>query len=183
MSKKLGNPCSDRECLPLSANSMMVLKTKVFFYLTLLAFIIVSCDSNRVYEKNAEFSDRTWKIAEPVSFEFQIKDATKKYNLLMDVRNSIEYPYARLFVIYDLKANSSSLSKELISVYLFDQKTGKPFGTSGIGDIYDHQFPVLKNYTFKKPGNYRMDFQQFMRQDTIPGILAIGLRVEDAASK
>ena len=51
-------------------------------------------------------------------------------------------------------------------------------GTSGVGDIYDHQFPILKNYSFKKLGTYRMSFQQFMRQDTIPGVLAVGLRVE-----
>ena len=148
-----------------------------------IAAVIAGCDSNRVFEKNVEFKDRIWKIAAPANFEFQITDAKKKYNLMMDVRNSIEYPYARLFVNYDLKNDSSSLSKELISVYLFDQKTGKPFGTSGIGDIYDHQFPILKNYSFKKTGTYQMNFQQFMRQDTIPGILAIGLRVEEAVVK
>jgi gliding motility-associated lipoprotein GldH len=143
-----------------------------------IALMIAGCDSNRVFEKNEEFKDRTWKIAAPATFDFQISDASKKYNLLMDVRNSIEYPFARLFVNYDLKSDSTSLSRELISVYLFDQKTGKPFGTSGIGDIYDHQFPILKNFTFKRAGNFHMSFQQFMRQDTIPGILAVGLRVE-----
>jgi gliding motility-associated lipoprotein GldH len=96
----------------------------------------------------------------------------------MDVRNSTDYPFARLFVNYDLKKDSIALSKELISVYLFDQKTGKPFGNSGIGDIYDHQFFLLKNYSFKKMGQYQMGLKQFMRQDTIPGILAVGLRVE-----
>ena len=99
----------------------------------------------------------------------------------MDIRNSIEYPYARLFVNYQLKGQDSvSLSKELISVYLFDQKSGKPFGTSGIGDIYDHQFSLVKKYSFKKTGYYKMNIQQFMRMDTIPGILAIGLRLEVA---
>lgn len=152
---------------------------RIVFFAAVITMMITACDSNRVYEKNIEFEDRIWKIAAPARFEFQIADATKKYNLLMDVRNSIEYPYARLFINYDLKSDSTSLSKELISVYLFDQKTGKPFGTSGLGDIYDHQFPVLKNYSFKKTGTYQMTFQQFMRQDTIPGILAIGLRVEE----
>jgi gliding motility-associated lipoprotein GldH len=151
---------------------------RIIFFAAMVTLLLTGCDSNRVYEKNIEFSDRTWKIAKPAKFDFQITDATKKYNLLMDIRNSIEYPYARLFVNYDLKSDSASLAKELISVYLFDQKTGKPFGESGIGDIYDHQFPILKNYTFKKTGTYQMNFQQFMRQDTIPGILAIGLRVE-----
>lgn len=153
---------------------------RIIFCAAMITLLMMGCDSNRVYEKNVEFKDRTWKIAAPAAFDFQIKDATRKYNLLMDVRNSIEYPYARLFVNYNLRGDSASLAKELISVYLFDQKTGKPFGTSGLGDIYDHQFPVLKNFTFKKAGTYQMNFQQFMRQDTIPGIIAIGLRVEVA---
>jgi len=156
---------------------------RIIFCAAAITVLLNGCDSNRVFEKNVEFNDRTWKIAAPANFEFQIKDASKKYNLLLDVRNSIEYPYARLFVNYDLKSDSASLSKELISVYLFDQKTGKPFGESGIGDIYDHQFPILNNHVFKKAGNYQMSFQQFMRQDTIPGILAIGLRVEEAPAK
>jgi gliding motility-associated lipoprotein GldH len=150
---------------------------RIIFFV-LIATMVISCDSNRVYENNVDFKDRTWKIADPAKFEFQIADTTKKYNLLMDVRNSIDYPYARLFVNYELKKDSIILSKELVSVYLFDQKTGKPFGTSGIGDIYDHQFFLIKNYSFKKPGQYHMGLQQFMRQDTIPGILAVGLRVE-----
>ena len=148
------------------------------FYFALLVLIVCSCDSNRVFEKNVDFKDRVWKISEPAQFEFQITDTVRKYNLLMDVRNSLDYPYSRLFTNYDLKKDSLTLSKDLISVYLFDQKTGKPFGTSGIGDVYDHKFPILKNFSFKKPGNYQMNFQQFMRMDTIPGILAVGLRVE-----
>ncbi|MBI1768474.1 MAG: gliding motility lipoprotein GldH [Bacteroidetes bacterium] len=151
---------------------------RVVFCSMLIAIIMIGCDSSRVYENNVDFKDRSWKIAEPAKFDFQISDTSKKYNLMMDLRNSLEYPYARLFINWELKKDSLTLSKELISVYLFDQKTGKPFGNSGIGDIYDHQFSILKHFTFKKTGNYRMNFQQFMRLDTIPGILAVGLRVE-----
>ena len=154
---------------------------RIIFCSMLISLVLISCDSSRVYEDNVDFKDRSWKINQPASFEFQITDTTKKYNLLMDIRNSIDYPYARLFVNYQLKGQDSiSLSKELIAIYLFDQKSGKPIGTSGIGDIYDHQFSLLKNYPFKKAGKYKMNIQQFMRMDTIPGILAVGLRVETA---
>ena len=105
----------------------------------------------------------------------------EKYNLFMNLRNSLDYPYARIFVNYDLlKQDSTELNKKMVAEYLFDQKTGKPFGKSGIGDIYDHQFPILKNYSFKQVGVYKIRLNQFMRMDTIPGILAVGLRVERA---
>ncbi len=144
-----------------------------------ISILLCCCDSKRVFEDNVEFRERAWKSAAPVQFEFQIADTSKRYNLLMNIRNSLDYPYARIFVNYDLvKQDNTSLSKEMISEYLFDQKTGKPFGTSGIGDIYDHQFIILKNYSFDKAGPYKVKLAQFMRMDTIPGILAVGLRVE-----
>ena len=139
------------------------------------------CDSQRVFEDNTEFRERNWKINEPVQFEFQISDASTKYNILMNIRNSLDYPYARIFVKYDLrKLGCTSLGKKMVAEYLGDQKTGKPFGTSGIGDVYDHQFLILKNYSFEKAGAYKMKLNQFMRMDTIPGILAVGIRVEKA---
>ena len=154
---------------------------RIFLGIVAISTIWCGCDSRRVFEDNIEFRNRNWKINEPVLFEFQIADTSRKYNLLMNIRNSLDYPYARIFVNYDLqKQDSASLSKKMIAEYLFDQKTGKPFGNTGIGDIYDHQFSILRNYTFEKAGAYKIRLNQFMRMDTIPGILAVGVRIEKA---
>jgi gliding motility-associated lipoprotein GldH len=149
-------------------------------FLFFLAVIgLVSCDTNRVFEENIEFTDRTWKVSEPAHLEFLVRDISKPYNLYLDIRNSVDYPYARIFVNYYLTdSTGAELSKKLLSEYLFDQKTGKPNGDSGLGDIYDHQFIVGSNLSFKHAGKYKVRFEQFMRQDTLQGILAVGLRVE-----
>jgi gliding motility-associated lipoprotein GldH len=145
----------------------------------LILFLLASCDSNRVYEDNVEFKDRTWKISEPAQLEFDISDTTKRYNLYMDVRNSLDYPYSRLFVNYNLiDPTGAEVSKKMITEYLFDQKSGKPNGNSGLGDVYDHQFLFLEKHSFSKLGKYKVKFEQFMRQDTLHGVLAVGLRVE-----
>jgi gliding motility-associated lipoprotein GldH len=154
---------------------------RIYFSLAVIFLILQGCDSRRVFEDNFEFQQRAWKISEPVQFDFLIADPSNKYNVLMNIRNSLDYPYARIFVNYDLlRPDNVSLSKKMISAYLFDQKTGKPMGTSGIGDIYDHQVPLLENYSFEKAGSYKIKLDQFMRMDTIPGILAVGIRVERA---
>src|SRR4051812_13672086 len=129
---------------------------RIYFSIVAILILLIGCDSKRIFEDNVEFRDRNWKITQPVQFEFQIADSSKKYNVLMNIRNSLDYPYARIFVNYDLIKDSTQLSRKMISEYLFDQKTGKPFGTSGIGDIYDHQFPILKNYSFEKMGVYEI---------------------------
>lgn len=145
----------------------------------LIILSLASCDSNRVYEDNVEFKDRTWKITTPAELEFEVSDTTQGYNLYLDVRNSLDYPYARLFVNYQLvDAKGTVVKKEMLTENLFDIKTGEPNGRSGLGDVYDHQFGFLTNYSFKNSGKHKVRFEQFMRQDTLRGILAVGLRVE-----
>jgi len=148
-----------------------------FFFFTLL--LLAGCDSNRVFENYKEYSNRTWRVNDPAVFEFRIADISKKYNLYYNVRNSLEYPYARIFVHYSLTdSTGTELSKKLASNFLFDQKTGRPLGRSGLGDALDNQFILLENYSFKTSGTYRFRLEQFNRQDSLKGILAIGLRVE-----
>jgi gliding motility-associated lipoprotein GldH len=88
-----------------------------------------------------------------------------------------------LFLRYYL---SDSLGKELksqqLELLLMDAKTGKPQG-KGLGDIYTHQFDLLKNYTFQKPGSYQIKLKQYMRQDPLPEINSVGIRVEEVSTE
>ncbi len=154
----------------------MLLKNITFLLTT--AFLI-SCDNNRIYENNLEFEDRSWKVTEEPRFEFNIADTTLRYNLYYNVRNSLTYPYARIFITYHLYDSiGRELSKKLVYNDLFDQKTGRPLGESGLGDLYDHQFPILKQHRFYVSGKYSVKLDQYMRQDTLQGVIAVGVRLE-----
>jgi gliding motility-associated lipoprotein GldH len=59
---------------------------------------------------------------------------------------------------------------------LLDPKTGEPKG-SGTGDIFDIQVLALPNQRFAKPGEYTLTLEQYMRQDQLPGLMAMGVRV------
>jgi gliding motility-associated lipoprotein GldH len=84
-----------------------------------------------------------------------------------------------LFLNYALTDSAGvPVKTNLMNEFLFDAKSGEPFGESGLGDIYDHQFLLLKDFQFKNPGKYVMTFEQQMRADTLQGILAVGVRVE-----
>jgi gliding motility-associated lipoprotein GldH len=142
--------------------------------------LLSSCDDSRVYEKNYDFDKREWVVNEKPSFEFTVS-SNQDYNLYCNLRNSVTYPYSRIFINYTLKDSSGlELKKEMIKTFLFDEKTGEPIGSSGLGDIYDKQVILLKDYSFKQPGTYTVQFEQFMRTDTLQGVLAVGLRVEVA---
>jgi gliding motility-associated lipoprotein GldH len=152
---------------------------RAFFGFMALAISLFSCDESRVYEKNTDFHSRHWLVSEKPEFEFEIKDTLQSYNLYCNVRNSLDYPFARIFITYYLRDSSGvTLEKRLVRRVLFDDKTGEPQGESGLGDIYDHSIVLKTNYQFPFSGKYRITFEQFMRTDTLAGVLAVGLRVE-----
>jgi len=145
----------------------------------LLVFFTGCGDDSRVFEEISDFERREWLNTDKPEFEFVIHSVIDKYNLYGDIRNSVSYPYSRFFFNYYLQdSTGKELQKDLKMEYLFDATSGKPKGSSGIGDLYDHQFLLLKDYQFKNKGKYKVVFEQFMRMDTLPGILAVGLRVE-----
>lgn len=153
------------------------------FGVFILVFLF-SCDERRVYEKNADFNSRYWAVSEKPEFEFEIADSLASYNLYCNVRNSLDYPYANIFITYLLLDSAGvPLKKDLVRQLLFDEKTGEPLGDSGLGDIYDHRIPLVTNHRFEYSGKYTVAFEQFMRSDTLGGVLAVGLRVEKSDSQ
>ena len=159
---------------------------RIFCSFLILGFTLASCgDGSRVYEQYHDFEHQYWLVQEKPEFEFTIVDASVKYNVYADVRNSVSYPWSRFFMNYYLQdSTGTELQKNLAQEYLFDATTGEPFGDekplgkSGVGDIYDHELLLLKDYKFEKTGKYKMKFEQLMRMDTLQGILAVGLRIE-----
>jgi gliding motility-associated lipoprotein GldH len=150
-----------------------------FLYSAIVMLVLFGCDETRVYEVNQDFDEQYWLVQEQPVFEFTIENEKEPYNLYCNLRNSVSYPYSRIFLNYTLKDSTGAvLKKELKNSFLFDRKTGQPQGVSGLGDIYDHQLDLLKNFSFEKPGKYAIQFEQFMRTDTLRGVLAIGVRVE-----
>lgn len=144
-----------------------------------VAALLFSCDDSRIYEKNYDFENRNWLVNDTATFEFEIKDTLTNYNLYCNIRNSVSFPYSRLFINYHLQdSTGATLQKKLAETFLFDRETGKPLGSSGLGDIYDQRLLVISKYQFPYAGKYKMTFEQYMRTDTLPGIIAVGLRVE-----
>jgi len=140
---------------------------------------LLSCDSSRIYDQNFDFEDRYWVTGVKPEFEFQIDEPNTGYDLFANVRNETTYPNANLYFTYFLMDSTGKvLEEKLISEFLFDRKSGKPFGNSVLGDIYDHRFPLLLNYKFQQPGKYKVQYDHSMRTDTLQGVLSVGLRVD-----
>ncbi|RNI30797.1 gliding motility lipoprotein GldH [Rufibacter immobilis] len=154
-----------------------------FFCLFCLGALLTSCDGNRVFEENQDIPNNQWPVKLAPVFTFEITDTTQAYNVYFNVRNALHYPFYNLYLRHYLTGpDGQQLSSALHEMFLMDPKTGEPKG-SGAGDIFDHQFRALKNVRFQQVGTYRLKLNQYMRQDPLPGIMAVGVRVEKTAGQ
>jgi len=150
------------------------------FLFLLIIFLVASCDSNRVFEKNTDIPNNLWIKEEKPHFEFEIPDTSIDYNIYYNIRNAVSYPFYNLYLTHYLKDSVGTLiSTNLDELTLFNPKTGQPNG-KGMGDIFDHRIPMLTKYKFDQPGKYTLEVEQFMRMDELPMIMAVGIRIEQS---
>ncbi len=143
----------------------------------LLLIAICSCDSNRIYEDYNDMEKAFWHLDSIQTFSFRIEDTSKPYNVLSTFRNSSSYPFYNLYFQYDISDSlGNTFIKKLKEVSLFDSKTGNPYG-DGLGDLFDHSFMLEQNHYFPYVGAYSISLKQYMRRDTLPFILSVGVQI------
>lgn len=156
---------------------------RITFFL-LLSLCIFSCkDENRIIDQNEMIQDRIWDRDSVYQYSFDITDTSVNYNIYLNVRNSLEYPYQNLFVLYTIEDESGNLLNSYQKdISLFDN-FGKPVGDGkailgiSFGDDY-YSYHKLTDYKFQQAGKYRVSVSQQMRdKKELEGVLAVGVAV------
>ena len=144
-----------------------------------ISLFLVGCGNGKVYQEYSDFNTRYWLASDTAKFQFTISDTLSRYNLFCNIRNSTQYPYSRIFVNFSLSDTlGKPLHNTLVNDFLFDPKSGEPLGKTGLGDLYDHELPVLSNFKFENSGPYVVRLQQFMRTDTLEGVVSVGIGIQ-----
>ncbi|MDB5235104.1 MAG: gliding motility lipoprotein GldH [Hymenobacter sp.] len=148
-----------------------------------LCVVLTACDPNRVFEQNIDFPNYSWDVQQKPAFTFAIEDTAARYDVYFNVRHASAYGFYNLYVKHTLTGPAGPVGQPLLhQILLMDSKTGEPKG-SGTGDIYDMQLLALPNQHFATPGNYTLTLEQYMRQDQLPGLMAVGVRVAKHGEK
>lgn len=126
-------------------------------------------------------SGDAWVATDSLNFTFSVSDTQQIYNLYLDIVHSPDYDYQNLYVrIHTHFPNGRRLSEPL-SLELADR-----FGRWH-GECSDEEcllsIPIQEGAFFSQPGTYTITAEQFMRQDTLPGIHRIGFKVEETDSR
>jgi len=148
--------------------------------------VLTACDPGRVYEENVDLKSPAgdayvWDVQQRPTFTFAIADTAARYDVYFNVRNAAGYGFYNLYLKHTLTGpDGRPVGPALLhQLVLMNPKTGEPLG-AGAGDIFDHQFLALPRQHFAKAGTYKLMLEQYMRQNQLPGIMAVGVRVAKA---
>lgn len=144
-----------------------------------IALILASmtgCEKNRVYEKNISIEKFSWNSDTIPAFTVEIPDTTALYNIYVNIRHADLYPFQNIWLQVGTRFPDGKETNRRIEITLANDE-GKWYG-EGLGDIWDFRSLIQENAYFNTTGTYTFTVSQIMRQDPLPGIMAIGLRVE-----
>jgi gliding motility-associated lipoprotein GldH len=145
-------------------------------YLVIFWIFISSCDSGLHFEKNIRIPGDSWNRHHIPVFELEITDTINPHDLMINLRNTGEFPRSNLFLFISARSPAGAYTRDTLELILAEP-SGKWKGR-GYGSVWQNRFMYRQNVRFPEKGTYIIEIEQAMRIDDLPGILDVGLRVE-----
>ncbi|ASW75209.1 gliding motility protein GldH [Chryseobacterium piperi] len=147
--------------------------------LGLLSFILFLSCSSPGENVTMNSVDNKWNKKSEQKFNLEISDPQNPKNIIFVVRNNNNYPYSNIRFIVNF-TNLQNKKKETDTLnYVLAKPNGEWLGT-GFGDTKEILFQYKLNYKFPEKGKYEISLVQAMRNDFLPGIEDIGVKIETA---
>lgn len=157
----------------------MSLKSNCLYFL--VAIFIFSCDKQRVFDEYKTVG-KSWNKDSIVSFELPKLDASKQYNLFLNIRDNNDYPFNNLFLIVTLE-QPDKITKVDTLEYQMANPDGSLLG-DGFTDLKESKLFYKEKMQFKT-GLYKIHIRQAARQtgkvtgvEKLDGITEVGFRIE-----
>ena len=150
------------------------LRPLVFFAMFIAAF---SCGKNYSYQKTYQISEEKWTYADSLRFSFDIADTTNIYNLYLQIEHTTDYSFQNLYTRINTKFPSGDRLQERLSLEMAN-KAGVWLGKCGKKNC-KLLIPIQESAYFNQEGEHTILLEQYMRQDSLPGIKSVAFLLED----
>lgn len=152
---------------------------RIFTYMVCLlaAMALTACDGSVYYDESRSVDEHGWLPQDSVCFDVEVDDTTHLFNFLVEVRNSVEYPYSNTFLFIGTTFPDGSVARDTMECPLADPE-GRWLGKR-TGRYVDTRYRLRGGSArFPMKGRYHFAITNGMRDSAISGIKDIGLRVE-----
>lgn len=157
--------------------SLPVSRIFSFLCFATLLFALSSCGKSYLYEERIDLPDAQWTYQDSLEYQFEVIDTNKLYNILVSLEHSPEFKTQNLYTrIATTFPDGNRLSK-VVSLELAD-KVGFWYGDCN-SETCVFEAPIQGNAYFNQQGQYTITLVQHMRKDSITGVQAIAIKLED----
>ena len=160
----------------------IIYKSYRFYFLLLasIACFLGGCKKLDVFEKNTPVPAYKWQYNWKPSFDFDISDTSQAYKVYIVLRHTDAYKYNNIWLNIGTQFPSdSSLKYQRFELALGNDTHG--WEGTGMDDIWEVRKLITNGpVKFSKAGKYKFIIAQVMREDPLPNIVSVGVRVEKA---
>jgi gliding motility-associated lipoprotein GldH len=140
-----------------------------------MAAVAVSCDYNGIAEQQVNIPQAAWHKDSIIPVTFPIKDTLLRCAILLTFRYTDDYPYSNVILSVAATAPSGVTVRDTVEYRLTDDREwNKKTG----GKWTDSRLEFRTGVQFRQSGDYRFHIAHLMRNDRLPGVGAVGVRVE-----
>ncbi len=136
-----------------------------------------ACTQLDIFEKNNPIPNHQWSYGLKPEFDFLIQDTTASYNLYVVLRHTDAYRYNNLWVNVGTQSPKDTVRYQKFELQLGNDARG--WEGTGMDDIWEVRKMITNGpVRFNKTGHYHFSVAQIMRENPLPNILSVGIRVE-----
>ncbi len=149
-------------------------------FLTVVAtvcILISSCTQIEVFEKNISIPKYEWQQSFSATGDFLIIDTVSAYSIYLVLRHTDAYQYNNIWLNVGLQPPGDTMHYQKVNLQMGDDANG--WEGTGMNDIWELR-KLLNGppRRFKRPGKYNFSISQIMRDNPLPHIISIGLRLQ-----
>lgn len=143
--------------------------------------LLAGCTGHVAFQENAQVPDGTWDRSWKPQFTFEVDDTLAERNIFLDIRHTGDYPFSNLYLFTTLNGPDGHLFTDTVECTLADP-TGRWYG-KGTGFIFSDRFQAhvlyRMNNRFPRRGRYMFTLEQAMRTTELPGVIDVGISIEE----
>lgn len=128
-----------------------------------------------MYDETVKPKADVWVYDEALTFDFSVQDTSLRYEFLLDVSHSRDYPYQNLYTRITTVFPDETIQEDIISLELAN-KLGLWEGNCRRA-LCELTIGLQDRVRFDTPGDYQLQFEQYTRQDSLPGVAEFRLRI------
>ena len=141
-----------------------------------VAFLLVSCDNDKLYDESVVIPDARWDNHDNPYFDVTVDDTLSDYAFYLNIRHLENYRYSNLYVFMHTEFPNGNVTHDTIECVLA-KADGRWMG-KGSGTMRSAKILLNPALRFPLSGVYHFEIEQAMREDVLKGITDIGICFE-----